>query len=92
MRGVDGQEVGAVFGGDHLAAAIAGAIAVAGRQRIGIHLQHLAQGLLQLFEGVLANAGVRLVEGQAGRAQQVAQVAFGNRREAQQQVSATRLR
>src|SRR5260370_21370783 len=42
--------------------------------------------MLQLFEGVLANAGVRLVEGEAGVAQQVSQVAFRHRGEALQQV------
>ena len=61
-------------------------------ERIVVDLEHIEQRLLQLFERMLANAGVRLVEGQAGSAQQVSQIAFRHRREALSAGPARRLR
>src|ERR1035438_8745915 len=61
---VAGQEAGAIFGGDHLAAGVAGARTVVGGDGCGVDGQHLAERLLQFLESVLADAGIGLLEGQ----------------------------
>src|ERR1035438_5776409 len=55
-----------------------GALTVARSLGGEVHFQHPAQGAFQFFKGVLTDAGPRLVEGDLGGLQQVAQVAIGD--------------